>query len=191
MECHEQVQSEGFSHLWNGTATSLLLVSNPIIQHFLYEQLRSMRLVELTNRNRRNMQHQLAVTALSPVESFLFGAVAKAMATIVTYPLQLAQVLLRLQTKKKLQSNNTNQKQHTKHRDNNNVEEVTKYEGMIDCLISQYTYRGIPGLFQGMNAKLLQTVLTAAVTFVTYEQTLALAGRIYHVLGSKRRVKYR
>lgn len=189
------VQSEGVSHLWNGTATSLLLVSNPIIQHFLYEQLRSMRLVELTNRNRRRMQHQFAVTALSPVKSFLFGAVAKAMATIVTYPLQLAQVLLRLQTKKKLQSNNnttnTNQQKHTKHRDNNNVEEVTKYEGMIDCLISQYTYRGIPGLFQGMNAKLLQTVLTAAFTFVTYEQTLALVGRVYHVLGSERRVKYR
>ena len=52
------VQSEGVSHLWNGTTTSLLLVSNPIIQHFLYEQLRSMRLVELTNRNRRKMQHQ-------------------------------------------------------------------------------------------------------------------------------------
>jgi len=32
-------KEEGFLQLWNGTFTLLLLVSNPIIQHFLYGQM--------------------------------------------------------------------------------------------------------------------------------------------------------
>ena len=170
------VQSEGISSLWNGTSTSLLLVSNPIIQHFMYEQLRTIILGRRQQRHARQRSDGRKGNALSlsPLEAFLFGAVAKGIATVATYPLQLAQVLLRLQ-KKKLQSDQQGS-------NSKDIHDTTIYNGTLDCLGKQFSSRGISGLFQGMNAKLLQTVLTSAFTFLTYEQTLSQVGRLYDML---------
>ena len=183
--------SEGVSQLWSGTWTSLLLVSNPIIQHFLYEQMRSWLLgIRQSDRLRKNRavrgsgRHQqfdkevniLQLLALTPLEAFVFGAFAKTVATVVTYPLQLAQVLLRLQTKRAALGSNTND-----NTSNLTTKEPT-YRGTLDCLCQQFGRGGVPALFHGMNAKLLQTVLTSALTFLTYEQTLVLVGRVYDTL---------
>lgn len=166
------IQSEGISSLWNGTSTSLLLVSNPIIQHFMYEQLRTIILGRRQQRARQRVDGK--ALSLSPIEAFLFGAVAKAIATLATYPLQLAQVLLRLQ-RKKLQSDQQGS-------NSKDIHDTTIYNGTLDCLGKQFSSRGVSGLFQGMNAKLLQTVLTSAFTFLTYEQTLIQVGRFYEML---------
>lgn len=173
------IQNEGILCLWNGTKTSLLLVCNPIIQHFIYEQLWVLR-------NRREQhclkkgdgrsvsKHQAA--SLSLFEAFVFGAIAKTVATVVTYPLQLAQVLIRLQRKKRPPSPNTV----CDRDDSNNLAECEmNYGGTFDCLCQQFSSGGITSLFQGMNAKLLQTVLTAALTFLTYEQTLIMVDRVF------------
>jgi len=167
------IQSEGISSLWNGTSTSLLLVSNPIIQHFMYEQLRTIILDRRQQRHARQRKEWKALS-LSPLEAFLLGAVAKGIATVATYPLQLAQVLLRLQ-KKKLQSDQQGS-------NSKDIHDSSIYNGTLDCLGKQFSSRGISGLFQGMNAKLLQTVLTSAFTFLTYEQTLSQVGRLYEML---------
>lgn len=65
-----------------------------------------------------------------------------------TSPLQLAQTVLRLQD--------------------------SKHKGTLDCLRKLYADGGLAKLFTGMRAKLLQTVLTAAFTFLTYEQILGV-----------------
>ena len=133
-ELQHIVQSDGWKSLWNGTGASLLLVSNPVLQFFVYEQVKASRLKTRV--------------ALSPIEAFCIGALAKAIATIATYPLQLAQVLLRLR------------------------KGVGTDTGTWDCLKHQFDRGGVKALYTGMNAKLLQTVLTAAFTFLTYEQIL-------------------
>lgn len=182
---HGIATKEGIPQLWSGTLTSLLLVSNPIIQHFLYDHLR----VWLFERRRRhNTAHSggdgrhgrdaKVFTTLTPVEAFAFGALSKTVATVVTYPLQLAQVLLRLQSKK-LPSTPDGKDDHTT---SHEATATVEYNGMIDCLYQQFTAGGVPAMFKGMNAKLLQTVLTAAFTFLTYEQTLVLVGRLYNSL---------
>ena len=99
---------------------------------------------------------------LSPVEAFICGALSKALASGLTYPLQLAQTLLRLQKKNNAESN----------------DEIC-YNGTLDCLCKQYSAGGIPALFYGMNTKMLQTCLTAAFQFVTYESILTPFGRLY------------
>jgi Mitochondrial carrier protein len=43
------------------------------------------------------------------------------------------------------------------------------YTGTWDCLIQLYGRDGVSALFTGIRAKLLQTVLTAAFTFLSYE----------------------
>lgn len=131
----------------------------------------------------------LAETRGSPIsvfEFFVMGAIAKAAATSVflslwcgadsdpaihtccyrlfrnnryaTYPLQIAQTRLRSQKKNTAEG------------------KPPKYHGTLDCLVKIVNEDGVGGLYQGINAKLLQTVLTAAFQFLTW------------VLGSDRRL---
>uniref|UniRef100_A0A7S2QSI1 Uncharacterized protein n=1 Tax=Norrisiella sphaerica TaxID=552664 RepID=A0A7S2QSI1_9EUKA len=129
------IEKEGVAGLWSGVVPSLWLVSNPSVQFVVYEQVRLLMDGIATKRGRR----------ITPIEFFLMGAIAKAAATIVTYPLQLAQSKLR-------------------------VDKDRKYKGTVDVMFKIYQKSGLRGLFQGVNAKLWQTVLTAAFQFLTYEE---------------------
>lgn len=120
--------NEGLSALWSGIGPSLLLVINPAIQFTVYEALK------------RNFNTQ------SSSAFFAMGAFAKAIATVATYPLQLAQT----------------RKRHGKNGD----------MSAAALLLSILKKNGPSGLFQGLEAKLLQTVLTAALMFVTYEKVI-------------------
>ena len=168
---HYIANNEGILQLWHGTWSSLLLVSNPAIQYFLYEQIRVL-ILGIKNRRDGGGKHASSLQ-LTPVEAFMFGALSKTVATVVTYPLQLAQVLIRL--RKNEINNNV---QHTPVTTDDSGMNVKEYSGMLDCLYQQYAHGGFVSLFQGMNSKLLQTVLSAAFTFLTYEQILALFGKV-------------
>lgn len=121
------VRERGWRSLWAGTGASIWLVSNPIVQFFVYEQLKPPQ-------------------KISPIQAFGTGAVAKLVATVLTYPLQVSQTVLR---------------------------SSDRYQNTAECLIHLYQTDGYRALFRGMKAKLLQTVLTAALTFLTYEQIVA------------------
>jgi solute carrier family 25 (peroxisomal adenine nucleotide transporter), member 17 len=152
-------QTEGLSSLWSGTSSSLLLVSNPVLQFVCYEQLKQNVLYRMKRRipTRQQQQQQQSPYSISPTQAFLLGAFSKAIATIVTYPLQLTQVLLRLDN-----AVSSNDSSHV------------RYGGTIHCLQLVWQEQGWKGLFQGLDAKILQTCFTAALTFVTYEQLLRL-----------------
>ena len=155
------VQMLGWRHLWQGTSASLLLVSNPVIQFFCYEQIKAWRVAHRAKARPRKPN------VLPPVEAFLLGALAKGIATILTYPLQLAQAVLRMQNK---------QQRHDGSKPRATTTSSSK--GIFECLRSIQARDGWKGLYTGMNAKLLQTVLAAAFTFLTYEQIL---GAVYAV----------
>uniref|UniRef100_A0A3B4AMI3 Uncharacterized protein n=1 Tax=Periophthalmus magnuspinnatus TaxID=409849 RepID=A0A3B4AMI3_9GOBI len=132
------IRDEGAGALWNGTFPSLLLVLNPAIQFMIYE----------------GLKRQLR-KGLTSVEVFIIGAVAKAVATTVTYPLQTIQSVLRFG------------------QFNKSTEESKLLSSLrtIKCLLMNRTRRyGVFGLFKGLEAKLLQTVLTAALMFLLYEK---------------------
>jgi adenine nucleotide transporter 17 len=154
-QIQEIVEKEGVGALWQGTWTSILLVSNPVIQFYTYGQIKSSILL------RRNTGKPIVDVNLAPMQAFLAGAVTKALATLVTYPLQLAQAILRLQGSSDEHGNGT----------------AESYKNTWDCLSKLYKRGGISYLFSGMRAKLLQTVLTAAFTFLTYEQIIEAVHR--------------
>lgn len=133
---------EGLSTLWNSVLPSLVLVSNPSIQFVVYENLRKNMVAIAKDRN----------SPISAFEFFIMGAIAKAVATVCTYPLQIAQSKLRADRGQKGER---------------------QYKGTIDCLIKIRAANGWIGWFKGMEAKLWQTVLTAAFQFLTYEQIKA------------------
>lgn len=120
-------KKEGMKGLWSGTIPSLLLVSNPAIQFMIYEALK---------------RHLESKGYFSSYTAFLLGAIAKAIATTITYPLQLVQSRLRAGT---------------------SIKPVFK------------DIRSNPSImFRGLEAKLLQTVMTAALMFLIYEKVVRM-----------------
>ncbi|KAJ8251589.1 hypothetical protein GJAV_G00222970 [Gymnothorax javanicus] len=149
------VQDEGVAALWNGTFPSLLLVLNPAIQFMIYEGLKR----QLWAGVHRE---------LSSLEVFLIGAVAKAIATMVTYPLQTVQSILRFG-------------QHRQPTERSRV--FSSLRSMVQLLLIRIKKNGFLGLFKGLEAKLLQTVLTAALMFLLYEK---IANSTFRVMGVRR-----
>jgi len=150
-------KSEGIEGLWKGVGPNLALVSNPTIHFFVYERVRM-------------VMSKIAESRKSPITSlefFCMGAFAKAVATVLTYPVQIAQSQLR--------------------NDRKSPDGKRKYKDSIDCLTKIYQQAGLGGWFRGMNAKLWQTVLTAAFQFMTYEKMRVLV--FFAITGKELRVR--
>lgn len=80
---------------------------------------------------------------------FFLGALSKLISTCITYPLQLVQ---------------------TKMRHGNKSTEQRQEVGTIEMIFQILKAKGIKGLYLGLEAKLWQTVLTAALMFMAYEK---------------------
>ncbi|XP_071496345.1 peroxisomal membrane protein PMP34-like [Diadema antillarum] len=133
------IDQEGLASLWSGTASSLILVINPAIHFAVYEALKRY-YSKVFNRKQP-----------SSLQFFLIGALAKTVATIGTYPLQVVQSKLRYGKEKHLSKGNILQNIAAV------LQHVVKTQGKL-------------GLYKGLEAKLLQTVLTAALMFLCYEK---------------------
>lgn len=88
----------------------------------------------------------------SALTFFAIGALAKTFATVLTYPLQLIQTKLR------------------HGRSDHSVSQLPPGAGVIQMCLYILKNNGVAGLFRGLEAKLLQTVLTAALMFAAYEK---------------------
>lgn len=133
-------KTEGTSGLWAGTVPSLMLVINPAIHFMVYEALK-----------RRILARHSTISGWG---FFGIGAVAKACATVLTYPLQLVQTKLRRGA----------------YHDETKGDSLPKNVNVLQLILFELKRNGVKGLFRGMEAKLLQTVLTAALMFLTYEK---------------------
>jgi len=135
---------EGIASLWNGARASLILVSNPAIKFTVYEFLKK-RLLELRRTNK-----------LTASAAFMLGVMSSAVATTVTYPLQMIQAKQRFESSRK-----------------------TFLEVLQQILRSE----GPAGLYRGMDSKLLQSVIAAGFMFFTYEKISVF---IFNILGRKK-----
>uniref|UniRef100_A0A8C3U5X6 Solute carrier family 25 member 17 n=1 Tax=Catharus ustulatus TaxID=91951 RepID=A0A8C3U5X6_CATUS len=149
---HQIIRDEGVLALWNGTFPSLLLVFNPAIQFMFYEGFK-----------RKLLKKQLQLTSL---DAFVIGAIAKAVATTLTYPLQTVQSILRF----------------GRHRLNPENRTLGSLRNVLYLLQQRVRRFGLVGLYKGLEAKLLQTVLTAALMFLVYEK---LTAATFTVMGLK------
>ena len=86
---------------------------------------------------------------LTPFQSFMMGALAKAIATVLTYPLQVVQSRARAK----------------------GASDV----GIMAVLTNIVHNEGPTGLLKGLGPKLFQTCSTSAFIFLVYEQFLRLA----------------
>lgn len=136
---------EGLKQLWAGTLPSLMLVTNPAIQFMTYESIK------------RRVVVSFGDTQPPAWIFFAIGAIAKTIATSLTYPLQLVQ---------------------TKLRHGDKYPNLPPNAGTLQILFYILKKQGIVGLYKGMEAKLLQTVLTTALMFLAYEKIARFVFRI-------------
>ncbi|GBG31860.1 Mitochondrial substrate carrier family protein Q [Hondaea fermentalgiana] len=186
-------ERDGAASLWSGLGPSLILVSNPSVQFASYEWLKHALLkfrlkMEPTTRDLMHIgevmegatedvvSEAVLGTELSSIEYLLLGATAKLIATVVTYPLQVAQTRLRAEANKRKAlaadraTGSLSADQEAQAAEAESQAPLTT----LSCLRKIYHLDGIPGLFAGMEAKLLQTCLTSAFMFAAYEQICAI-----------------
>jgi len=148
MDCMKRIaDEEGVMSLWNGAASSLMLVSNPTIHWVVYDKVKILIQEKALREGRKH---------LNSFEIFLTGAIAKALATVFTYPIQVAQ---------------------SRQRANKSLTGGT-FSNTFKILADIYGDKGFVGWFAGMTTKLLQTILTAAFQFLCYEQIQRFIFRI-------------
>ncbi|XP_037544905.1 peroxisomal membrane protein PMP34 [Nematolebias whitei] len=151
------ISNEGVATLWNGTLPSLILVLNPAVQFMIYEAMK-----RKAGRGGRK---------ISSAKIFLIGAVAKAIATTATYPLQTVQAILRF----------------GQYKGDGKHGLMGSLSTVFFLFMERIKTHGFLGLYKGLEAKLLQTVLTAALMFVVYEKITAAT---FKVMGLNKKLKH-
>ena len=116
---------------WKGLLPSLLLCSNPAIHYTVFDSLK--------NGILEGRRHQ---PKLSMIESFIFGLLAKLIATMVTYPLIRVKVMLM----------------------------VTHRKSFLGTLMEEFHQPGIQSLYKGCNLQLAHTVLKSALLMMVREK---------------------
>ncbi|KAF0694332.1 Aste57867_14785 [Aphanomyces stellatus] len=131
----------GLLSFWKGYVPSLVLVSNPSIFYTIFDRLKLR-----------------VARELSAMEAFVLAAIAKSIATVVTYPVIRAKVIMQAEASS------------TKKDD----------VSMVQVLEQMWSQDGVAGLFQGCNAQLLNTVFKSALLLMTKEQIGAIAIRLLY-----------
>jgi len=171
-------REEGPTAFWKGLAPALVMVVNPTLQYMLYEWLtarllgwrREQRFAAASAAAARsshiNPAHAAeaarqaaaaAAAAAAPLrltarDAFSLSALAKLGATLATYPL--------LVIKSRMQAANST------------TAAEARYVGVWDAVARILGAEGLAGLFKGLRAKLVQTVLGAAILMAIKEQVV-------------------
>lgn len=97
---------------------------------------------------------------------FFLGAIAKLVSTFMTYPLQLIQTKMR-------------------HGNDEMKKNLPPNAGTFEMLLYILKKSGFKGLYNGLEAKSAQTVLTAALMFMTYEKIIRFVKMLLRASAAK------
>jgi hypothetical protein len=165
---YETYNEGGMQSLWAGLVPSLFLVSNPAIQTVTYEKLLL-------------WYEGIISRTCAPFEFFILAAIGKALATVLTYPLQVAQ---------SQQQNNAGNINADKSNAGNGHVSTAQAPSLITILFNVYSKKGVSGLFSGIYAKLWQTVLNSAFMYMTYETVQRFITMVLISQRRRRRVPF-
>ncbi|KAF9433040.1 ADP/ATP carrier protein [Entomortierella beljakovae] len=134
------IKDEGWTGLWKGLKPSLVLVINPAITYGMFSRIQELVLKAFGRKD------------MTPGLVFLVGALAKTLATVVTYPYIMAKVRLQWKPSKK------------------DAATHTPYKGAIDILTRVYKKEGLIGWYTGMQTQISKAVLSQALLFMVKDQ---------------------
>jgi adenine nucleotide transporter 17 len=162
----EIASKEGILTLWSGTATSIVLSINPAIQLGLYELLkRNQSVLNVLTQSTHVIQSKVIVP-------FVNALLAKFMATIITYPIQVLQTRHRAGIK--TSSSSKQQSDNIKNRGGwiNDLKVITQQHGFRE-------------LYRGLESKLLQTLLNSGFMFLIYEHLVEFLRGVFETHEAK------
>ncbi|TPX34842.1 hypothetical protein SmJEL517_g02614 [Synchytrium microbalum] len=163
------VRDEGITGLWRGMAPSLILCVNPAITYGSFERLKA----AVNHRANREVGARL-----TSGETFIVGAIAKTLATVVTYPYIMAKVKLQWKAPKSATDKLTAAEKDRLH-----------YKNSIDVLQKVLESDGIRGWYKGMNAQIYKAVLSQAFLFVFRDQFTLWTFMLFQYLAKLREKK--
>ncbi|KAF9581424.1 ADP/ATP carrier protein [Lunasporangiospora selenospora] len=155
----EIVQEEGWTGLWKGLKPSLVLVINPAITYGMYSRIQELVLKTLGRKD------------MTPGLVFLVGALAKTLATVVTYPYIMAKVRLQWKPSKK------------------DAETHKPYKGAIDVLQRVFAKEGFKGWYTGMQAQITKAVISQALLFMVKDQLEKYTTILFALMSRSKRAK--
>jgi solute carrier family 25, member 33/36 len=138
-------KEEGLGGFYKGIAASYWGCTEGAIQFLVYEQLKTRLLIK--ENIKRDGDGVSSTKQLSKVTYFFSAAVAKAVASLLTYPHEVARTRMREQARSGL----------------------FKYNGMWQTLGVIAKEEGRAGLYSGMGVHMLKVVPNSALMFLTYE----------------------
>lgn len=167
VQCLQQlIKEDGLGGMFKGVGPGLLLVSNPTIQYGAYEQMKVF--VEVPDSNGK-------IIPLTPLQVFYLGAIAKAIATVLTYPLQIIKTKLFVQRSPAPSSSSSSS--------STSPSSSPSQDSFFTPVIKLYKEEGISGFFNGLETKITQSVLTAAFLFLFKDQFLIYTVRLLSTLA--------
>ncbi|EGZ10346.1 hypothetical protein PHYSODRAFT_287014 [Phytophthora sojae] len=158
---------DGLLSFWKGFIPSLVLVSNPSINYTIFDKLK----LQLQH-SKMAASGAKRISSLTALEAFILAAIAKAVATIVTYPVIRAKVLMQAQ-KKQVAGYHKSSHGHHHAEMGNSMVQVLKRIGELE---------GPSGYFKGCSAQLFNTVLKSALLVMTKEQITKYTMRVLYML---------
>ena len=162
---------ERITSLWSGLWPALLLCSNPSIHYTVYDTVKAyvLRLREGTTSGGSTDKGAVRLTA---AEAFAVGMLAKFAATIVTYPLIRAKVML-------ICGNNGNGCGAKTGGDSGDDDDRGSGSSMTSLLADMYRTDGVAGgLYRGCSLQLMHTVLKSALLMAVRERISEASRRL-------------
>uniref|UniRef100_A0AAV1TPH7 Mitochondrial carrier n=1 Tax=Peronospora matthiolae TaxID=2874970 RepID=A0AAV1TPH7_9STRA len=157
----------GLTSFWKGFVPSLVLVSNPSINYTIFDRLKSQ--LQLSKMAVSKSKRASSLTAL---EAFVLAAIAKAVATILTYPVIRAKVLMQAQ-KEPIAERQKDPSSHHHGSVGSSMIQVLKRIGELE---------GFSGYYKGCPAQLVNTVLKSALLVMTKEEITKHTMRVLYLL---------
>lgn len=155
-DCIKQVmRDEGPRGFFKGLSASYLGVTESTLQWMMYEELKSQlrrrqERVEKSGREKTWWDHTVDWTG-----NFMGAGAAKGIASILTYPHEVARTRLRQAPM---------------------ADGRPKYTGLVHCFKLVWKEEGFIGLYGGLTPHLMRTIPSAAIMFGMYEGILKLLG---------------
>jgi Mitochondrial carrier protein len=152
------------SELWRGLVPSLMLCANPAINYTVYDALKD-RVLSQQQQQQQQQQAPRGKPQLSALQAFVLGVIAKFVATIVTYPLIRAKVLLMVGSTAISTTNDD---------DASNAPSSSSSAvalSLLQCLADDYRHNGIRGgWYRGCSLQLVHTLFKSALLMAIKEQ---------------------
>lgn len=181
--------------LWNGLLPAILLCTNPAIQYTMFENLKGALLQHRMSQQQQQQHHQggKQQKGLTMWQAFVFGLISKFFATIMTYPLIRAKVMLMVSSPDVFDDDDDDDdingdshhcsrvRTSSGHTKSNNEQSGSKKHprSLPLLLVSIFRNDGMRGLYRGCSVQLLHTIMKSALMLMIRERITQVCHNIF------------